>query len=778
MHIPGVQETESARALDFSMRFLPNKSDCWTDDKRYNIDINEKSVRSSASCANTPKKKTSRTMATACPTTSFHTTSAPYYTSKPMATTARTSTNSSAEDCVKEAGRNTTSTRAGDGTGCQFTTKHTPPPPISLQTSKSKRDRGSASLLSDSSIHATSRSSLLCAKRKKKTRKRRLSAPTENHLKLRNAIDAGEKWEVGLEQIHGLTDEEACVCVSIVTKHLHDETLPPSNGNRLMELAREGWKTLKEVDRLVKLYPECGNQDKIDGKWVMFHVKEAGRNTSTRAGDGTGGQFTTKHTPPPPISLQTSKSKRDRGPASLSYSSINATSSSSLCAKKRKTRKRRLPAPMENHLKLRNAIDAGETWEVGLEQIHGLTDEEACVCVSIVTKHLHDETLPPSNGNRLMELAREGWKTLKEVDRLVKLYPECGNQDKIDGKWVMFHVKEAGRNTSTRAGDGTGGQFTTKHTPPPPISLQTSKSKRDRGSASLSSDSSIHATSRSSLLCAKRKKKTRKRRLSAPTENHLKLRNAIDAGETWEVGLEQIHGLTDEEACVCVSIVTKHLHDETLPPSNGNRLMELAREGWKTLKQVDRLVKLYPECGNQDKIDGKWVMFHVKEAGRNTSTRAGDGTGGQFTKHTAPPPISLQTSKSKRDRGPASLSYSSINATSSSSLCAKKRKTRKRRLPAPMENHLKLRNAIDAGETWEVGLEQIHGLTDEEACVCVSIVTKHLHDETLPPSNGNRLMELAREGWKTLKEVDRLVKLYPECGNQGKIDGKWVMFHF
>ena len=73
--------------------------------------------------------------------------------------------------------------------------------------------------------------------------------------------------------------------------------------------------------------------------------------------------------------------------------------------------------------------------------------------------------------------------------------------------------------------------------------------------------------------------------------------------------------------------------------------MELAREGWKTLKEVDRLVKLYPECGNQDKIDGKWVMFHVKEAGRNTSTRAGDGTGGQFTKHTAPPPIIVSHKK-------------------------------------------------------------------------------------------------------------------------------------
>ena len=142
---------------------------------------------------------------------------------------------------------------------------------------------------------------------------------------------------------------------------------------------------------------------------------------------------------PPPISSQI-KPKHNTGmeSASLSDSSISATSSSSRCAKKSKTSNGRLQVPTENHLKLRKAIDAGETWEFDLEQVHGLTDEEACVCVSIVTKHLHDESFPPSNGNRLTELAQEGWKTLKEVDRLVKLHPECGNQDKIKGEWVMF----------------------------------------------------------------------------------------------------------------------------------------------------------------------------------------------------------------------------------------------------------------------------------------------------------------------------------------------------
>ena len=160
-------------------------------------------------------------MATPCPTTSFNTTSAAS-TSRTMATTALTSINSSAEDCVEEGGRNT-STLVGDEVGCQ-STKHTPPP-ISSQI-KPKRNMESASL-SDSSISATSSSSR-CAK-KSKTSNGRLQVPTENHLKLRKAIDAGETWEFDLEQVHGLTDEEACVCVSIVTKHLHDESFPPSN---------------------------------------------------------------------------------------------------------------------------------------------------------------------------------------------------------------------------------------------------------------------------------------------------------------------------------------------------------------------------------------------------------------------------------------------------------------------------------------------------------------------------------------------------------------------
>lgn len=85
---------------------------------------------------------------------------------------------------------------------------------------------------------------------------------------------------------------------------------------------------------------------------------------------------------------------------------------------------------------------------------------------------------------------------------------------------------------------------------------------------------------------------------------------------------------------------------------------------------------------------------------------------------------------------------------------------------------------MDAAGTWENDLERVHGLTDEEACICVSIVHKHLnHDKPPPPQNGNsRFVLLAQEGWKLMKEVDRLVKLHPECLNQGTMDGEWVMF--
>jgi hypothetical protein len=138
--------------------------------------------------------------------------------------------------------------------------------PTSLQT-KQKRSMDSASS-DDLSISGTSSSSLSATSKQRKKRKKR--EPTKNHLTVRATIEAGEKWELDLERVHGLTDEEACICVSIACRHLNDEKLPPSNGSRFSELAVEGWKTMRELDRLMKLYPDDLNQDKVDGEWVIF----------------------------------------------------------------------------------------------------------------------------------------------------------------------------------------------------------------------------------------------------------------------------------------------------------------------------------------------------------------------------------------------------------------------------------------------------------------------------------------------------------------------------
>jgi hypothetical protein len=183
---------------------------------------------------------------------------------KPTGTTVAKSTNSSInEDCFEEAGC-TTSTLAGGETAGP-STKHTLPP-TSSQTNVKRAMEESYS--TDSSTSDKSSSSLSATRKQRKKIKKR--EPTINHLELRDAMDAGEKWEFDLERVHGLSDEEACICVSIVTKHLNEDKLPPANGNRFIELAGRGWKTLKEVDRLVKLYPECLNQAKMEGGWVMF----------------------------------------------------------------------------------------------------------------------------------------------------------------------------------------------------------------------------------------------------------------------------------------------------------------------------------------------------------------------------------------------------------------------------------------------------------------------------------------------------------------------------
>jgi hypothetical protein len=144
-----------------------------------------------------------------------------------------------------------------------------PTPQTSMQTlpqTNSKRSMESA-CSSDSSSSVTSNSSK-CDNNKKK--KRKSKEPTENHLKLRAACDAGSEWELDLEEVHGLTDEQACVVVSLMAPHLKNDVYPPSNEDPLMKHAEEGWKLLKETRRLMELYPDCDDQTCINGGWKML----------------------------------------------------------------------------------------------------------------------------------------------------------------------------------------------------------------------------------------------------------------------------------------------------------------------------------------------------------------------------------------------------------------------------------------------------------------------------------------------------------------------------
>jgi hypothetical protein len=64
---------------------------------------------------------------------------------------------------------------------------------------------------------------------------------------------------------HGLAeDEEACMAAEGVDC---GKTFPPKEefatskkGDHYSDLAKEGWKHMKELDGLLKLYPECGHQ--------------------------------------------------------------------------------------------------------------------------------------------------------------------------------------------------------------------------------------------------------------------------------------------------------------------------------------------------------------------------------------------------------------------------------------------------------------------------------------------------------------------------------------
>jgi hypothetical protein len=120
------------------------------------------------------------------------------------------------------------------------------------------------------SISGTSVTSPLSKFDKKMKRQRKEKKPTENYLQIRAVADAGRKWENDLEEVHGSTDEQACVVVSLMAPHLRKDEFPPSD-DPLMVHAKEGWKHTKEAKRLAELYPEClGDQSFINGECVML----------------------------------------------------------------------------------------------------------------------------------------------------------------------------------------------------------------------------------------------------------------------------------------------------------------------------------------------------------------------------------------------------------------------------------------------------------------------------------------------------------------------------
>jgi hypothetical protein len=94
---------------------------------------------------------------------------------------------------------------------------------------------------------------------KKKVRKEKsLPIPNENHMKLRAVSDAGSKWELDLEGVHGLTDGEACRILDLVAELLSEDEFPnfdrTSENSNDLAFAEEGRRLFKEYDELLAKY--------------------------------------------------------------------------------------------------------------------------------------------------------------------------------------------------------------------------------------------------------------------------------------------------------------------------------------------------------------------------------------------------------------------------------------------------------------------------------------------------------------------------------------------
>jgi hypothetical protein len=81
-----------------------------------------------------------------------------------------------------------------------------------------------------------------------------------------------DSGSLDLEEVHGLTDEEACIVVAIATKHLRYEEFPSvlKGDLKFITFAKEGWKLMKEACRVRNAYPKCRKQTFVNGVLKMY----------------------------------------------------------------------------------------------------------------------------------------------------------------------------------------------------------------------------------------------------------------------------------------------------------------------------------------------------------------------------------------------------------------------------------------------------------------------------------------------------------------------------
>jgi hypothetical protein len=162
-------------------------------------------------------------------------------------------------------------------------------------------------------------------------------------------------------------------------------------------------------------------------------------------------------------------------------------------------------------------------------------------------------------------------------------------------------VNEAGSDTKSLAGGATTKRLSKRKTTQ---TILPTNSKL--GMESESSDDSSTSGISTSSKCAKKQKKGD----NLPTEGHLKIRAVVDAGSAWELDLERVHGLTDEEACIVVSKMAPYVNQDTFPENpSGDRFMTFAKQGWEHMRKLKEIRKKYPECRGQTCVDGKWIML-------------------------------------------------------------------------------------------------------------------------------------------------------------------------